>query len=113
MRRHNEKHLAFIRTLPCICCGDNTATQAAHVRYSDARIAKTNPGVGQKPDDCFTLPLCQVCHSAQHRMNEPSYWARKNIDPVLVSLRLYSISGDVNEAMKVINARLPNVLAAG
>lgn len=115
MRQHNEKHLAFIRTLPCIICQDNTSVEAAHVRYSDARIGKVNPGVGQKPHDFFTLPLCHQHHmNEQHTMSERKFWQTYAIDPVLASLALYSVSGDVNEAMKIINACQPeNILAAG
>jgi len=47
-RQHDEAHLQFIRGLPCLVCEDNTATEACHIRFSDCRAAKVNPGVGQK-----------------------------------------------------------------
>jgi hypothetical protein len=112
-RKFDEQHLAFIRRLPCIVCHDNTGTQAAHVRMSDARIAKINPGVGAKPDDKYTLPLCGECHAKQHSMNELKFWEYRNIDPVLMALALYSVSGDVEEAERIIFARVVNVMAAG
>ena len=102
-RVHNEKHLAFIRTIPCVICGDNTSVEAAHVRLSDGRIAKKNPGLGQKPDDKFTLPLCGKHHREQHSMSEEEFWFVKyRIDPVLVSLAIYSVSGDAEQAERII-----------
>lgn len=105
-RRHDNDHLAFIRFLPCLACGDNTATEAAHVRMSDARIGKVNPGVGQKPHDCFTVPLCGRCHREQHTANEFKWWQARSIDPILISLALYSVSGDYDAATKIITAAL-------
>ena len=104
MRRRNEKHLAFIRTLPCISCLDNTGTQAAHIRFADARIAKPITGIAIKPDDRFVLPLCQTCHQGQHNMNERKFWEWKGIDPVLTSLAIYSVSGDAEAAEEIISA---------
>lgn len=112
-RVHDEKHCEFIRKLPCIVCQDNISTQCAHIRMSDARIAKVNPGVGAKPDDKYTLPLCGECHAKQHSMNENKFWEYRNIDPVLLALALYSVSGDVEEAERIIYARVVNVMAAG
>ena len=99
-RRHNEKHLAFIRGLPCIRCADSTSTEAAHLRRSDARIGFKNPGVGQKPSDCFVLPLCGKCHRLQHQIGEDDFW--KDFDPLLLALALYAISGDQEEAQRII-----------
>jgi hypothetical protein len=37
-------------------------------------------GIGQKPDDWLTVPLCggssgfDGCHSLQHRTSEPNFW---------------------------------------
>ncbi len=115
MRRQNKKHLAFIRTLPCVICLDNTATEACHIRMEDARIAKPLTGMGIKPDDRFTLPMCGRHHREQHSMNEYKFWLMQAIDPVLTALALYSIFGDAEEAERIINAqhRWDNIMAAG
>src|SRR5581483_4830177 len=77
-RIRDEKHLAFIRTLPCIVSGDPTTTQAAHVRFGDPAYFKTNPGIGQKPSDCWTLPLSSRLHvgypESQHEHAERDWW---------------------------------------
>src|SRR6476646_3259983 len=108
MRRRDEKHLAWLRTLPCCICGDPTSTEAAHIRMADARIGKPITGNSIKPDDRYVLPLCGLHHRMQHAVGERKFWQASHEipDPILTALALYSISGDVNEAMKVINARL-------
>lgn len=114
MRRKDEKHLTFIRTLECCICGDNTSTEAAHIRFADARIGKPITGNSIKPDDRFTLPLCGSHHREQHSTNERRFWSAQGMDPVLLSLALYSVSGEDEEASRIIRyARPANILAAG
>lgn len=104
-REHEPDHLAWIRTLPCVVCLDDTATEAAHVRLSDARAAKVNPGVGQKPHDRWTVPLCSDCHREQHDCgDEAKWWALYDRDPILIALALYSVSGDYAKGMTIIRA---------
>lgn len=98
-------HLAFVRSLPCICCDDDTSTEAAHVRMTDSRIAKPITGMQIKPDDKFVLPLCGKCHREQHSMSEREFWLRKDTDAVLLSLVLFSVSGDAQEASRIIRER--------
>ena len=104
MRRHDKAHLAYIRHLPCIRCADNTSTEAAHIRFSDARIGKVNAGVGAKPDDRFVLPLCGRCHRTQHAGSETAFW--KDCDPILWALALYSVSGDYDAGTQIVQAAL-------
>ena len=101
-RIQNNPHLDFIRGLPCIICGDNTSTEAAHIRYSDSRAGKINPGVGAKPHDRFTLPLCGNHHRAQHATGEREYWAGLGLDPIFYALALYGASGDQETAERII-----------
>lgn len=104
MRRRDEKHLDFIRSLPCVICRNNIETEACHIRFSDARIGKLNPGVGARPHDFFTVPLCGKHHREQHQGSEPKFWQSHNIDPILLALMLYAISGDSEEAERIIYA---------
>jgi hypothetical protein len=92
-REKDNKHLDFIRGLPCCVCGDNTSTEAAHVRMPDPTIAKPLTGIAIKPDDKFTVPLCGRHHAAQHSMSEREWWYGKG-DPVKLALALYAVSGD-------------------
>jgi hypothetical protein len=104
-RKHNNAHLDFIRSLPCICCGDNTATEAAHIRSADASLAKSATGIGIKPDDFWTLPLCSRHHREQHEGNERQFWqVRVGIDPFKYAMRLFTVSGDYQSGLAVLKA---------
>lgn len=116
-RQKIDAHLGFIRTLPCICCGNEIESQAAHIRFSDARVAKVNAGVGAKADDYWTLPMCRAHHDEQHRTgDERKFWRRYGIDPILYALRLWSCTGNHELGCMVITAAIqsrPSVLMAG
>lgn len=102
-RQHDEAHLDFIRSLPCCICLNPIETQAAHLRFSDARVAKPNAGVGQKPHDRWTVPLCGREHTEQHEAgDERSWWASKGIDPIFLALALYSVSGDYERGTIIV-----------
>ena len=62
-------HLQWIRGHQCTVnngeCSDRI--EAAHAR------AGTDGGLGVKPSDCWTLPLCSFHHRDQHRIGEPAF----------------------------------------
>ena len=105
-REKSDGHLGFVRQLACIICGDDTTTEAAHIRYSDSRVAKINSGLAQKPHDRFTLPLCGKHHKEQHQHKEREWWEAKGIDPIFYALALYGCSGDHQTGSEIIRARL-------
>lgn len=98
-RKPNPKralqHLAFIRLLPCMICGVRPA-QAAHVRRG------TDGGIGTKPSDKFSLPLCAIHHDAQHANGELSFWSHYRIDPIDQALRLWTISGNLEAGERIV-----------
>ena len=99
-----KKHLNFIRSLPCVICGDNTATEACHVRMSDARIAKPESGIGRKPPDYFTVPMCSKHHRQQHEGSERKWWENQLLDPVIISLALYAATDDYEQGINILEA---------
>ena len=103
-RQHDDAHRKFIASLPCIICGDDTSTEAAHIRFADATVDKRATGMGEKADDAFTLPLCGECHRNQHGMGERGFWALRVGDPIRIALALYRVSGDHEAGMRIINA---------
>ena len=109
-RRPREKsaaHLDLVRQLPCIVCGNDIETEAAHVRFSDSRVAKINSGLAQKPHDKFTLPLCSRHHREQHNHgDERLWWESKNIDPIFYALALYACDGDHQTGAAIVRNRL-------
>lgn len=101
-REHDEPHLGFIRGLSCLVCGDNTSTEAAHIRFADRRVAKFNSGMSAKPSDNWTVPLCGRCHREQHQGSEIVFWRMKSIDPTFVSMALFVNSGDSEAGEEVL-----------
>lgn len=103
-RDENPKHLAAVRQCMCLSCGSERQIETAHVRMSTP--GKPNPGVGMKPDDKYTLPLCTGCHrtnpEAQHEVGEVKFWAALGIDPLVVCTRLYEVSPDVSRMREII-----------
>lgn len=70
----DEAYLAWIRKLPCICCGTLRFVEAAHVGRR---------GLGQKCDDRESLPLCAKHHrtgpDAAHVLQR-KFWDHHNLD---------------------------------
>jgi hypothetical protein len=69
-------HLSWIRSLPCAVRGCPRRSEAAHVRLN------TGGGMGLKPDDCWTIPLCgpNGHHAEQHRIGHGAFDALYLID---------------------------------
>ncbi len=89
-RVEDPAYLAYVRTLPCLICG-KSPSDAAHLRSAALWYSKRQTGLGEKPDDKWTLPLCRHHHDEQHRENELGWWAGKGIvDPFAVAVALYA-----------------------
>ena len=77
-RWRSPAHTSFVRGFACAMCGSTTNIEAAHVRMG------SGAGMGQKPDDWRTVPLCAGpnanelqqlgCHDRQHIIGEPAFW---------------------------------------
>ena len=88
-REHSSSHLALIRRLPCLSCDTDPTGEAAHLRSSG--LGKSITGVGIKPDDKWTLPLCHTCHMRQHEIGETEFWAELGINPFLIAAKLATL----------------------
>lgn len=81
-------HVRFAEV--CRACGGEGACWEANIPScalcsgKGYRFGKRPTGMGEKPDDRWTVPLCPDCHrigkSAQHNMNERLHWEAKGID---------------------------------
>ena len=90
----SDKHLKFIRSLPCCVCRAKPPSEAAHIRLG------SDGGMGLKPSDKFTVPLCHMCHSRQHQTGERTFWG--NMEFILIqALALYAVSGDWEKGVKI------------
>jgi hypothetical protein len=100
----NPSYLSLIRKLPCCSCDQDPAGVAAHLRM--ASEGKPEAGMGRKPDDRWTVPMCRSCHTdapdAQHRSSEREWWLRIGIDPKWLCVELVAVSPDVEAMRRVI-----------
>ena len=55
----DRKYLEWVASHPCLVCG-GPAGQAHHVRFGQAA------GMGTKPDDYRSIPVCAKCHDKIH-----------------------------------------------
>lgn len=101
-RERDEAHLTFIRQLPCLVCHNNIETEAAHVRFGCMAVGKPNTGIGEKPSDNWTVPLCSEHHREQHLIGERNFWKSKQRDPVTVAMALWINSGRAEVAHEII-----------
>lgn len=105
-RVKNDRHRQFIKTLPCICClvergAEIQADDPMHLRDGSALHGKEPAGAGQTSDDRWTLPGCRPHHNAEGG-NEQAFWARFGIDPFLLALVLWGVTGDYHAACQVL-----------
>lgn len=102
--RTKRAHLDFVHSLRiCIACGRRGEVHAAHVRLNSAEHGTFNT-MSRKPDDKFALPLCERCHLVdQHATEgEPAFWARLGIDPLDAALRLFAVTGNIEQGLRTI-----------
>lgn len=71
-------HLQFVRLHECSISGHLHACfgriEAAHCRLG------TDGGMGVKPSDTWTIPLCTGAHAEQHRIGEAAFERKYGID---------------------------------
>src|SRR5256885_1838145 len=94
--RRRTQHLAFVRQLPCVACGQAAPSEPAHVRSG------SDGGAGMKPSDRYCLSLCTTCHALQHQFGELTFWSGLRIDPLNVALRLWTVSGDIKAGERIV-----------
>lgn len=103
-RERDQKYLAAIRQLPCLICGKCPCGEAAHIRMADLFLGKPPTGMGEKPSDKWTVPLCHLHHMEQHQHGERIWWETIHwIDPTILAAELYALRYDVFAMTAVIN----------
>lgn len=101
-RQYDKDHLAAIRKCPCVICGREPCGVAAHVRMTAP--GKPNPGVGAKPHDKYTVPLCDKHHKVQHGMGEAKFWQVIGVDVIELAAALFAASGDQEKMHSIVTA---------
>lgn len=104
-RVKNDRHRQFIKQLPCICCLveglEIQADDPMHLRDGSRLHGKEPAGAGQTSDDRWTLPGCRPHHNAEGG-NEGAFWRSFGIDPFLLALVLWGLTGRYHEAEMVL-----------
>lgn len=89
----DKAFLAFVHTKPCCACGTFSDVQAAHLRRPCLERGKRATGLGERPNDFWSVPLCRGCHldspNSLHRTSEEVFFARLKIDPFALAADLY------------------------
>ena len=85
---HSVKHQKFVASFPCVVCGNDTEVQCCHIR-SIPKVGNVGKGIR---DDRFCIPMCFTCHTQQHLIGELEFFKKYNINPILISMKLASIS---------------------
>ncbi len=97
-------YLVMVRQCPCLKCGMEPS-EAAHVRFASAAFGKAS-GLGKKPEDRWSLPLCSQDHrlarDAQHNRCEQGFWNDLGINPLAACVKLYAQRGDLVAMRAVI-----------
>jgi hypothetical protein len=80
----DEAYLAWIREMPCIACGIEGRSEAAHTG--------SDGGMSMKASDYSCVPLCTECHTqapdAYHRVGKRAFEERQGLCLVRVVARL-------------------------
>jgi hypothetical protein len=78
------RYLAWIRTLPCACCGLDPAGEAAHTG--------SDGGTSLKSSDYSAVPLCSSCHTmapdSYHVLGRDEFEGRRNMKLAEIVKRL-------------------------
>jgi len=93
---HSVKHQKFVASFPCVVCGNDTQVQSCHIR-SIPKVGNVGKGIR----DCrFLIPMCFQHHTEQHIIGELEFFEKYNINPILISMKLASISpcNKINQA---------------
>lgn len=103
-----DSHRQFVKSLPCICCliergAEIQADDPMHLRDGSRLHGKEPAGAGQTSDDRWVLPGCRPHHNVEgHLGNEQAFWAQFGIDPFLLALVLWGLTGQYHQACLVL-----------
>lgn len=85
--------LDYVREQPCCICGRQA--EAAHIRLACNKRDKRHSGIGERPDDKWSTPLCPDHHrngkASQHEIgSERKFWQSHGLDPFVIAEKLYA-----------------------
>lgn len=92
----DAKHLKFVRSLCCCVCLRMDTVQACHIRKGLPNHLKG--GIGLKPPDCVTIPMCHEHHSLNHLKGDITFWGDMDL-PINLAANLYNMTGNREKAI--------------
>ena len=96
-RRDFPRHRQFIRKHACVVDGcRGLPIQCAHIRIG------TDGGMGLKPHDMWTVPLCAFHHNEQHALGEQVFWGWTKPRILALSYALQSPVLEVQEKARLL-----------
>lgn len=99
-RWRSQAHCNFVRSHHCSVPGcDAVPIEVAHVRRG------SGAGMGQKPDDFFTVSMCRDHHAEQHRVGEQTFAATHQIDLAGLAAEFASASPKAAEIRNIKRER--------
>lgn len=115
-RQRDDTHLRYVRARPCSIKFCRRPSEAAHIRFGCIAIGKPPTGMGEKPSDMWTCPLCEYHHrtgiAAQHKMGEEEFWRMAGLNPFEIAGRLWIESGGAMRAIEPKPAKRPRKIKA-
>lgn len=83
-KHRNNPYLEFVRTRPCLICGQGDV-HAHHVRMG------SHAGLGTKPSDYLCVPLCFKHHDELHNKGEKTFWQTHQIPPHIFIIKMLGL----------------------
>lgn len=110
-RLYDRPYLDWLKKRFCVACSRGAPCDPAHIRSASERYDKPLTGAGRKPDDCWAVSLCRICHEDQHSAgNELRWWQAIGLNPFDIAVQSYAEFGGTGGKPKprtTIKPRLP------
>jgi hypothetical protein len=88
-RTKDRGYMAAVHGLPC--CAEDLSPCFGRIEAAHVRIG-TDGGMGVKPSDIYTIPLCTGAHAEQHAIGEPAFARKYGIDMRRIADELARVS---------------------
>lgn len=102
-RREWQRHRKWLRSHECVCslAPQGFSFCTGPVEVSHIRTA-ANAGVGLKPHDAFSVPMCNAHHANYHRWGHDSFEGYFNLDLAKLAAEFTAKSPDkaMRESLK-------------
>lgn len=97
----SQKHLDWLKTLPCIVTGVEPCGDAHHLL---GNLDGRPKGMGRTNRDKDAVPVIRAIHDQAHDSgNDDAYFRSKGLDARAIAQALWSVTGDTAAAMRIIH----------